>query len=150
MAACAVTSATLLAGCGDEGKMEPPSTRESTSQIVEVVNQYFAAVESKDGAEACANLTEFGRQIVVKVLRGETEGKSPGVRQYDPSECEATVEAPTVDVGGGLPRVGSSQVTISTNGRSARVAERGGTGNELAVKLVEGQWQIVVPVFTGR
>ena len=139
-----------FAGCGED---DPPSERDGDpeSGALATAQAYLEAVAGGDGDAACSYLTDLGRQITVKVLSGETDGRSPGVHQYDPDDCPAAVDDPSVDVNeDDVPSLAEGLVTVSASGMRASVAEPGRTGNELSLVLVDGEWRIAVPIFTGR
>lgn len=137
----------LIAGCGGS-EDEQLSDHEARQQVIDVVDSFWAAAVDEDGERGCGYLTDFGKQLIAKVIDNPEGEEGPEVDEYDPADCEAALTSSghlfrTADY-----RVAPRQVVI--DGDDATVSDRKFSGNILRLQRIDGDWKLVVPVFTGR
>lgn len=148
-AATLLVACLLIPGCGDgESGGEQPSENEARQQVIDVVDSFWNAAVAEDGQRGCAYLTDFGKQLVAKVIDNPEGEEGPEVDEYDPADCQVALSSSgrlfrAVDY-----RVEPRQVQI--DGDTATVSDRRASGNILRLERIGGDWKLVYPIFTGR
>ena len=139
--AVAAVAAALLVGCGSDPE---PQVFEGTpeEQVVATLAAYNEAFGAGDGETACAQLTDYARQAMVKVSEEGTEK----VGSYDAGGCADAVESFGE---GDLPLSGidPSEIAINPDGTASYTLR----DSNAVVLVPDGEaWLLAFPFPTGR